>query len=150
MQKITIQKLCQIVITTVFWIISRNDAGWRERESGYIWECLQSEQQSSTTTTLLFVTSIRPLMTSNNQRLGSVFDDLDPRHSLLCQVGDDVICPCKICGGCQICIPRSIQSLNQPCQSHSISTPIFIRGAMIYGSLQYAGCKSLMNLTNGI
>ena len=38
---------------------------------------------------------------SNNQRLGSVSDDLDARLSLLRQVGDDVICPCKICGGCQ-------------------------------------------------
>ena len=47
--------------------------------------------------------------TSDNQRLGSAFDDLDPRLSLLCQVGDDVIRPCKICGGCQICVPRSIR-----------------------------------------
>ena len=31
--------------------------------------------------------------------LESAFDDLDPRFSLLCQVGDDVICPFKICGG---------------------------------------------------
>ena len=33
------------------------------------------------------------LLTSNNQRLGSAFDDLDPRLSLLCQVGDDVMNP---------------------------------------------------------
>ena len=34
-----------------------------------------------------------------------MFDNLDPRLSLLC----DVICPCKkICGGCQMCVPRSI------------------------------------------
>ena len=34
-----------------------------------------------------------------------MFDDLDPTLSLLC----DVICPCqKICGRCQIRIPRSI------------------------------------------
>ena len=39
---------------------------------------------------------------SNNQILRSAFYDLDPRLSLLCQVGDDVIHPCKICGGCQI------------------------------------------------
>ena len=52
--------------------------------------------------------------TSNNQRLGSVLDDLDPKLSLLCQVGDDVICACKICEGCQICIPRSIHSLIDP------------------------------------
>ena len=31
--------------------------------------------------------------------------------SLLCQVGDDVIRLCKICGGCQIRVPRSIPSL---------------------------------------
>ena len=48
--------------------------------------------------------------TSNNQGLGSGFDDLDPRLSLLCQVGDDLIHPCKIYGGCQIRIPRSIHS----------------------------------------
>ena len=41
-------------------------------------------------------------MTRNNQRLGSAFDDLDPRLSFLCQVGDDVSSPWKICGGCQI------------------------------------------------
>ena len=38
-------------------------------------------------------------MTSNNQRLESAFDDLDPRFSLLCQVGDDVIRPEKSAGG---------------------------------------------------
>ena len=38
-------------------------------------------------------------ITSNNQRLGSAFYDLDPRLPLLCQVGGDVIRPCKICGG---------------------------------------------------
>ena len=32
--------------------------------------------------------------------------------SLFCQVGDDVIRPCKICGGCQIRVPRSIHSIN--------------------------------------
>ena len=36
--------------------------------------------------------------TSDNQGLRSAFNDLDPTHSLLC----DVIFPCKkICGGCQ-------------------------------------------------
>ena len=41
-------------------------------------------------------------ITSNNQRLGSAFTDLDPRLSLLCYV----ICPCKkICRKCQIHIP---------------------------------------------
>ena len=35
------------------------------------------------------------LTTSNKQRLWSAFDDIDPRLSLLCQVGDDVICPCR-------------------------------------------------------
>ena len=59
-------------------------------------------------------------LTSNNQRLWSVyvFDDLDPRLSPLCQVGDDVICPCNICGGCQIRLPRSIHSsIDCPIQS---------------------------------
>ena len=46
----------------------------------------------------IFQKSIITLTTSNNQRLGSAFDDLDPRLSLLYQVGDDVIHPCKICG----------------------------------------------------
>ena len=46
--------------------------------------------------------------TSDNQRLGCVFDVT--RLSLLCQVGDDVIRPCKICGGCQIRVPRSTHS----------------------------------------
>ena len=57
--------------------------------------------------------------TSNNQRLGGVFHDLDPRLSLLWQVGDDVIHPSKICGGCQIRVPRSIHSLNQRCPIQS-------------------------------
>ena len=51
--------------------------------------------------------------------LGNVFDELEPRLSLLCQVGDDVIRPCKICGGCQIRVPRSIHSLNQRCPIQS-------------------------------
>ena len=55
---------------------------------------------------------INMLLTSNNQRLGGAFDDLDPRLSLLCQVGDDVIRPCKICGGCQKRVPRSINSFH--------------------------------------
>ena len=38
------------------------------------------------------------------------FHWLDPRLSLLCQVGDDLIRPCKICRGCQIRVPRSIDS----------------------------------------
>ena len=42
--------------------------------------------------------------------LGSAFDDLDPRFSLLCQVGDDVIRLCKIYKGCQIHVPRSFDS----------------------------------------
>ena len=42
--------------------------------------------------------------------LESAFDGLDPRFSLLCQVGDDVIRPCKICRGCQMHVPRSFHS----------------------------------------
>ena len=53
-------------------------------------------------------------MTRNNQRLGGAFDDLEPRLSFLCHVGDDVIRPCKICGGCQTRVPRSIHSLTVP------------------------------------
>ena len=45
------------------------------------------------------------LRTSNNQRLRSVFDDLD--------LDLDVIRPCKNCRGCQICLPRSSHSLPQ-------------------------------------
>ena len=57
-------------------------------------------------------------ITSNNQRLGSAFNDLDPRLSLLFQVGVDVIRPCKICEGCQIHIPRSFDLfVDRPTQS---------------------------------
>ena len=52
----------------------------------------------------------RHIITGNNHRLGSVF--VVTRLSLLCQVGDDVIRPCKICGGCQIRVPRSIHSFS--------------------------------------
>ena len=52
--------------------------------------------------------------TRNNRRLGSAFDDLDPKLSLRCQVGDDVVRLCKICRGCQIRFPRSIHSLIVP------------------------------------
>ena len=65
----------------------------------------------------------------HNQRLGSAFDDLDPRLSLLCHVGGDAIHPCKICGGCQIRVPRSIHSYMQSTLSHIISIPICIRSA---------------------
>ena len=34
-------------------------------------------------------------ITGNNQRLASAFNDLDPRLSLLYQVGDDIIRPCQ-------------------------------------------------------
>ena len=64
---------------------------------------------------------------SNNQRLGSAFDDLDPRLSLLCQVGDDVIRPCKICRarGCQIRTPRSIHSLTVDVVRNNFITKFF-------------------------
>ena len=59
--------------------------------------------------------------TGNNQRLGCAFDDLDPRPFVLCQVGDNVIRPCKIYGGYQICVSRSIHSINVvPCNLDSI------------------------------
>ena len=47
------------------------------------------------------------LITSNIQRVRSM---ISIPGSLLCQVGDDVIRPCKICGGYQIRVPRSIHS----------------------------------------
>ena len=59
-------------------------------------------------------------ITSDNQRLGSAFDDLNSRLSLLCQVGDDVICPCKICGG-------GVPDMHP--KILTISTPICIRSA---------------------
>ena len=55
----------------------------------------------------------------NNQRLGSAFDVT--RLSLLCQVGDDVICPCKICGDCQ---STSQDPFIQSTLCLTISTPI--------------------------
>ena len=54
--------------------------------------------------------SVIGINTSNNQKLGIAFNVT--RLSLLCQVGDDVVRPCKICGGCQIRVPRSIHSIN--------------------------------------
>ena len=69
--------------------------------------------------------------TFNNQRLGSTFDDLNPRLSLLCQVSYDVICPCKICGGCQIHVLRSIHSCTGLTLSHIISTSVCIRSAFL-------------------
>ena len=45
------------------------------------------------------------IISSNNQRLGSALDDLDPKVSLLCQVGGDVICSCKkLLGMPDVCI----------------------------------------------
>ena len=78
------------------------------------------------------------VITSNND------DDVDPRLSLLCQVGDDVIRPCKICGGCQIRVPRSIHSINIV---PYISTPIcsrsefFLRRTQLF--VDYLGVLSL-------
>ena len=57
--------------------------------------------------------------TSNNRGSGSALDYRDPRLSLLCQVGDDVIRPCKICGGCQIPVPRFIHLLPIDCPIQS-------------------------------
>ena len=75
---------------------------------------------------VILAKSIIIIITSNNHRLGSALVDLDPRLSLLCQVGDDVIHPCKICGRCQIYIPRFIHLLIDRL-SHTIATPICIR-----------------------
>ena len=52
--------------------------------------------------------------TSNNKRLGIPLVDLYLRLSLLCQVGDDVICLCKICGDARFMSQDpSIHSNNQ-------------------------------------
>ena len=61
-------------------------------------------------------------ITCSNQRLGSAFDDLDPRLSLFVMSSAPAK---KLCGGCQMCIPRSIH----PTLSHKISTQIRIRSA---------------------
>ena len=63
---------------------------------------MDSQMADTNTTKTRQLHFFKVVKTSNNQRLGSAFDDLDPRLSLLCQVVDDVIHPCKICGGCQI------------------------------------------------
>ena len=80
--------------------------------------------------------------TTNNQRLGSVVDDLDPRLSPLWQVGDDVIRPCKICGGYQLCVPRSIHLLIDRL-SHTISTPIHISNLFFLRGTQQVNYLSL-------
>ena len=74
--------------------------------------------------------------TSNNQRLGSVLDDLDPRLSLLCQVGNDVIRPCKICGlwGMPDVRPKIHSFIGQ--LSHTIYTPMIIRSAFFLRQTQ--------------
>ena len=75
--------------------------------------------------------TIVKILICNNQRLESVFSVT--RLSLLCQVGDDVIRPCKICGGCQIRAPRSIHHsfiIYQSTLSHTILTPICIRSVV--------------------
>ena len=58
-------------------------------------------------------------MTSNNQRLGTVFNYPDPRLSLICQVGDDVIRRLQnLWGMPDVRFPRSIHWLiNCPIQS---------------------------------
>ena len=68
-------------------------------------------------------TVIRMLKTSNNQRLGSVFDDLDPRLSLLFQVGDNVICSYKIPEDAKYMSQDPfIHTLNQSCPIQSLGT----------------------------
>ena len=68
--------------------------------------------------------------TSNNQRLWSAFDDLDSKLSLFC----DVTRSCKkLCGGCQTCIPRSIDPRQVP-----VSTQIRIRSAFFLRRTQLA------------
>ena len=66
--------------------------------------------------------------------------------SLFCQVGDDVIGPCKICGGCKIRVPRSIHSFidrlivpynldYKPfflCRTQSRQKPCFLLGRKLY------------------
>ena len=53
-----------------------------------------------------------------------------------CQVGDDVIRTCKICGGCEIQRPK-IHSFNQRCPTaHTISNPIGVRSAFFLNRTQ--------------
>ena len=68
---------------------------------------------------------------TSNQRLGSAFDDLDPRLSLFCQVGDDVICPCKICWRYQIRFPTSTRSINVVPYNLDSNGPFAASGHMV-------------------
>ena len=83
------------------------------------------------------------IITSNNQRLGSTFDDLDPRLSLLCQVGDDVICPAKSAGDASY---KTQDPFIQSVLSHTISTPICILSTS--NAIIALFTKSTMTYTN--
>ena len=81
----------------------------------------------------IFQKSIIILTTSNNQRLGNAFDDLDPTLSLLYQVGDDVIYPRKIYGDARY-------TYQNPLVDRStvpyISTPIYFRSVFFLCRMQ--------------
>ena len=64
--------------------------------------------------------------TSNNQRLGSAFDDLDPSLFLLCQVVMMSSAPVKSAADARY---ASQDLFIQSMLSHTISTPICIRSA---------------------
>ena len=70
------------------------------------------------------------VITSNDQRLWSTFDS---RLSLLSQVGDDVILPCKICGGMPDTRPKIHSFVD--CDD-TISTPICIRSGFFLHQTQ--------------
>ena len=70
------------------------------------------------------------LLFYNLLRLETAFHDLDPRLFLLCEVGDDIIGPCKICGGLQIRVPKSIHSFNQRCPKQGrLQSVLGVRGS---------------------
>ena len=80
------------------------------------------------------------VITSDNQRIGSASDDLDPLLSHLW----NVICPCeKICGGCQIYVPGSIHP-SKSTLSHKISTRLIII-IIIIGSSSSSSSSSSMD-----
>ena len=63
-----------------------------------------------------------------------MFDDLDPRLSFLCQVGDGVIRPCKKSAGDARYVSRdpSICSFRQSMPSHTISKLHFHISSMFF------------------
>ena len=78
-------------------------------------------------TIMIMIMGVQKTRNHKNQRLGSGFDDLDPKLSLLCQGGDDVILPCKICGDARYASQDPYMHSLINWLSHSISTSNAIR-----------------------